>query len=116
MNVAVAVCTVPSLLFASATMMPLPAPYAVTIPAVAPRVPEVLLTGKTLGTEEIQDSVVEFVRSLTNGEVENVPIARNCPVSCKLPTVMALGITVSERMFPPAVPPPAPVATRLRWS
>ena len=38
----------------------------------------------------------EFVRSLTYGTVENVPIARNCPVSCKFPTVIELGIMVSE--------------------
>lgn len=53
-----------------------------------------LLTGKTLGKEESQ--VTEFVRSLTVGGVENVPIARKFPVSCRLPTVMLLGIMVSE--------------------
>jgi hypothetical protein len=53
--------------------------------------------GKTLGKEEIQISEGEFVRSLTNGAVENVPIARNCPVPCKLPTEILLGITVRER-------------------
>jgi hypothetical protein len=94
--------------------MPLPLPYAVTIPAVAPRLPAVLvLTGKTLGREEIQVSVGEFVRSLTVGEVENVPIARNCPVSCKLPTVIELGIMVSESRSPPDAPPPEPVTTRV---
>ena len=37
-----------------------------------------------------------MVRSLTNGAVENVPIARNCPVPCKLPTVRVAGMMVSE--------------------
>jgi hypothetical protein len=69
----------------------------VTIPAVAPELPAVLvLTGNTLGTAEIHVSVGEFVRSRTYGGVENVPIARNCPVSCKFPTVIELGIMVSE--------------------
>ena len=73
MNVAVAVCIAPSALVALAIMTALPFPYAVTIPAVAPRVPVVaVLTGKTLGTEEIQVSVGEFVRSLMVGVVENV--------------------------------------------
>jgi hypothetical protein len=79
LNVAVAVWIVPSLLFASAVMTPPPPlPYAVTTPAGAPRVPVVaLLTGKMFGKAEIQVNVGEFVRSLTNGDVENVPIARN---------------------------------------
>jgi hypothetical protein len=116
MNVAVAVCMLPSPPFASAVMVALPIPKALTIPAVAPSVPAVLvLTGKTLGTEEIQFNVGEFVRSLTVGAVENVPIARNCPVSCKLPTVIELGIMVSESRFPPAgpEPPPEPVTMRV---
>jgi hypothetical protein len=53
-----------------------------------------VLTGKTFGVEEIQ--VTELVRSLTCGEVENVPSARKFPVSCRLPTVIMLGIMVSE--------------------
>ena len=52
------------------------------------------LTGKTLGAEEIQ--VTELVRSLTVGEVENVPMARKLPVSCRLPTVITAGMMVSE--------------------
>ncbi len=52
------------------------------------------LTGKTLGRSESQ--VTELVRSLTVGAVEYVPIARKFPVSCKLPTVILLGIMVSE--------------------
>ena len=46
------------------------------------------------GAEESQ--VTEFVRSLTVGEVEYVPIARKFPVSCKLPTVILPGIMMSE--------------------
>jgi hypothetical protein len=100
LNVAVAVCIDPSLPVASAMMTAPPVPYAVTIPAVAPKVPEVLVfTGKTLGAEEIQFSVGEFVRSLVAGGVENVPIARNCPVSCKLPTVIEVGMMASDRKF-----------------
>jgi len=77
-NVAVAVCIVPSPLVAFAMMVPLPFPYAVAIPAVAPRLPPVLvLTGKTLGVEEIQVTEGELVKSLTAGGVANVPIARN---------------------------------------
>jgi len=72
-----------------------------------------LSTGKTLGVAEIQVSVGEFVKSLTAGVPENVPIARNCPVSCKLPTVMELGMMVSESRFPPAGPPPKPVTVRI---
>jgi hypothetical protein len=47
-----------------------------------------------LGSEEIQ--LTELVRSLTVGGVEYVPIARKFPVSCRLPTAIALGIMVSE--------------------
>jgi hypothetical protein len=36
-----------------------------------------VLIGKSFGNEEIQVSVGEFVRSLTNGAPEKVPIARN---------------------------------------
>jgi hypothetical protein len=67
------------------------------MPAVAPEFPpELVLTGNTLGTEEIHVSVGELVRSRTYGTVENVPIARNCPVSCRFPTVIELGIMVRE--------------------
>jgi hypothetical protein len=72
-----------------------------------------LVTGKTFGADVIQ--VTELVRSLTVGAVENVPIARNCPVSCKLPTTIPLGMMVSERMLPPLppeVPPVEPVTVR----
>jgi hypothetical protein len=55
---------------------------------------ELVLTGKTSGKEESQ--VTELVRSRTVGEVEKVPMARKFPVSCKLPTVIVLGIMVSE--------------------
>jgi hypothetical protein len=67
----------------------------VTIPAEAPVFPPVLVsTGKILGKEEIQ--VTESVRSLTYGEVENVPIAKNCPVPCRSSTESELGRIVSE--------------------
>src|SRR5271167_4469973 len=67
------------------------------MPAEAPELPpELVLTGKTLGNAEIQVRLGEFVRSLTKGAVAYVPIARNCPVSCKLPTDTVLGIMVSE--------------------
>jgi hypothetical protein len=69
-----------------------------------------LVTGKTFGAEVNQ--VTELVRSLTVGAVENVPIARNCPLSCKLPKTIPLGMMVSERMpppLPPVVPPADPV-------
>jgi len=59
--------------------------------------------------------VTELVRSLTVGEVENVPIARNCPLWVKPPKTIPLGIMVSERMLPPLpplVPPAAPVTVR----
>jgi hypothetical protein len=71
-----------------------------------------LLTGKTFGKAEIHVSVGEFVRSLTNGAVENVPIARNCPVPCKLPTVIELGMIASERRLP-ALSPAEPVTVRV---
>jgi hypothetical protein len=84
------------------------------MPAVAPRFPPVLLlTGKSLGKEEIQVNVGEFVRSLTNGALEKVPIARNWPVACKLPTERELGMMVSETRSPPDGPPPAPVTVRV---
>jgi hypothetical protein len=72
-----------------------------------------LVTGKTFGPDVIQ--VTEFVRSLTVGVVENVPIARYCPLSPKLPNTIELGIMVSERMLPPlppATPPVDPVTVR----
>jgi hypothetical protein len=55
-----------------------------------------VLTGKTLGTSEIQVRLGKFVRSLVYGADEYVPIARNCPVSCKLPTAIVLGTMASE--------------------
>jgi hypothetical protein len=63
-----------------------------------------VLTGKTLGKAEIQVTVGEFVRSRTNGAVENVPIARNCPVPPILPTARELGMMVSERRLPALSP------------
>jgi hypothetical protein len=66
--------------------------------------------GKTFGAEVNQ--VTELVRSLTVGAVENVPIARNCPLWVKLPKTIPLGMMVSERMpapLPPFVPPVDPV-------
>jgi hypothetical protein len=63
-----------------------------------------------------------LVTSLTVGAVENVPIARNCPLSFKLPKTIPLGMMVSERMLPPlppVVPPPVPAtvmaALELVW-
>src|SRR5579863_2010150 len=53
-----------------------------------------VLTGKIFGVEESQ--VTLLVRSLTNGAVENVPIARNWPVPCKFATEMAPGMMVRE--------------------
>jgi hypothetical protein len=95
--VAVAVWIVPSLLVASAIITALPLPIAVTVPALDPGDPAVLVfTGKLFGKVEIHVSVGELVRSLTVGVLENVPIARNCPVSCRLPTVIELGMMVSE--------------------
>jgi hypothetical protein len=49
--------------------------------------------------------VTELVRSLTVGAVENVPIARNCPLWVKLPKTIPLGMMVSERILPPLLPP-----------
>jgi hypothetical protein len=72
-----------------------------------------LVTGKTFGSDVIQ--VTELVRSLTVGVVENVPIARYCPLSPKLPNTIPLGMMVSERMLPPlppATPPVDPVTVR----
>jgi hypothetical protein len=84
------------------------------MPAVAPRFPAVLvLMGKSLGKEEIQVSVGEFVRSLVNGGLENVPIARNWPVAPKLPTERALGMMVSERRLSGSSPPFEAVTVRL---
>ena len=56
-----------------------------------------------------------MVRSLTVGAVENVPIARNCPLCVKLPKTIPLGIMVSERILPPLLPPLPlePVTTRV---
>jgi hypothetical protein len=66
LKVAVAVCIVPSVLLDSAMMVALPAAKALTIPALAPGPPPVLLlTGKSFGKDEIQVVVGEFVRSLT---------------------------------------------------
>jgi hypothetical protein len=53
-----------------------------------------LLTGKKLGKEESQVTVL--VRSLTYGGDENVPMARKFPVPCRLSTVRLLGTTASE--------------------
>jgi hypothetical protein len=72
-----------------------------------------VLTGNLFGSEVNQ--LTELVRSLTVGAVENVPIARNCPLSPKLPKVIPLGMMVSERMFPPLppfVPPDEPETVR----
>lgn len=75
-----------------------PLPYAVTTPAGAAGfgfpVPFVF-TGKIFGAED--SHVTEFVRSRTVGGVENVPMAKNWPVSCRFPTVTEVGISVSER-------------------
>src|ERR1039458_1102029 len=81
-KVAVAVCidcVVVSV--ASAMITAFPAAYAVTVPAAAPGLGgvELVSTGKDSGREESQ--VTELVRSLTFGEVENVPMARKFPVS-----------------------------------
>jgi hypothetical protein len=72
-----------------------------------------LVTGNLLGSEVNQ--VTELVTSLTVGAVENVPIARNCPLSFKAPKTIPLGMMVSERMLPPlppAVPPVDPVTVK----
>src|SRR5665213_3216599 len=67
------------------------------MPAVALEVPPVFVfTGKTLGVAEVHVRVGEFVRSRTYGTLENVPIAKNCALSCRLPTVIALGMMVSD--------------------
>lgn len=95
LKVAVAVWIVPSLEVASAMMVVPPLPYAVTIPAEAPVFPPVLVsTGNILGKAEIQ--VTESVRSRSYGALEKVPIAKNCPVPCKLRTESELGMIVSE--------------------
>jgi hypothetical protein len=97
LNVAVAVWIDPVVgSVASAMMTADPFPYAVTTPPGAAGFGgvELVLTGKTLGSEESQ--VTELVRSLTVGAVEYVPIARKFPVSCKLPTEIVLGIMMSE--------------------
>src|ERR1700723_55142 len=52
--------------------------------------------GKSFGNDEIQVRLGEFVRSWTLADEEKVPKARNCPVSCKLPTDKVLGTMVSE--------------------
>jgi hypothetical protein len=61
------------------------------------------VTGNSFGAEVSQ--VTELVRSLTVGAVENVPIARNCPLWVKLPKTIPLGMMVSERILPPLLPP-----------
>jgi hypothetical protein len=61
------------------------------------------VTGNTFGAEV--SHLTELVRSLTVGEVENVPIARNCPLWVKLPKTIPLGMMVSERILPPLLPP-----------
>jgi hypothetical protein len=51
-----------------------------------------------------------LVTSLTVGALENVAIARYCPVSPMEPNTIPLGIIVSERMFAPLLPvPPVPL-------
>jgi hypothetical protein len=87
---------VPSAAVASAIITAVPLPKAVTIPPGAPGFTAELseLTGKTSGSADSQ--VTELVRSRTKGAEANVPIARKLPVSCKLPTVIVLGIIVSE--------------------
>ena len=69
------------------------------------------MTGNTFGAEV--SHLTELVRSLTVGAVENVPIAKNCPLWVKLPKTIPLGMMVSERMPPPLppVPPPAELVT-----
>jgi hypothetical protein len=71
-----------------------------------------VVTGNLFGSEVNQ--VAELVTSLTIGGLENVPIARNCPLSRKLLKTIPLGMMVSEMMFPPlppVVPPPPETAT-----
>jgi hypothetical protein len=98
LNVAVAVCMVPSLPVASAVITALPVPKALaTPPFCEPEVGDGLLfvvTGKTFGADVIQ--VAEFVRSRTYGAVANVPIARNCPEPCKFPKLIPLGMIERE--------------------
>jgi hypothetical protein len=53
-----------------------------------------LFTGKTLGAEV--SHCTELVRSLVVGGVEYVPMARNCPASSKLFTVIELGMIWSD--------------------
>jgi hypothetical protein len=65
------------------------------------------VTGKIFGAEV--SHLTELVRSLTVGALENVPIARNCPLEVKLPKTIPLGMMVSERMFPPLPPLVPPV-------
>ena len=47
-----------------------------------------------------------MVTSLTVGDVENVPIARNCPVNWKSRTVIELGTMESEVIDSSEVPVP----------
>ena len=116
-TVADAVAIDPLLSVASAVMVAVPVPQAVTTPPFSVPPPGALLlllvTGNTFGAEVTQ--VTELVRSLTVGVVENVPIARNCPLACKLLNEILLGIMVSERMLsplPPDTPPADPVTVR----
>jgi hypothetical protein len=95
-------------------MLASPFPYAVTIPADAPVLPpELELTGNEFGKEESQVVPAVFVTSLTVGAVSKVPIARKLPVSCNSPTVIELGMMVSEispfDSVVPVVPPPVTV-------
>jgi hypothetical protein len=96
--VAVAVCIPPLLPFASTIMVAVPVPAALTTPPFSlPELGAALLfvvTGNRFGKEV--SHVAVFVMSLTYGGVENVPMARNCPLPPKLPTVIELGITVTE--------------------
>jgi hypothetical protein len=74
-----------------------------------------LVTGNLFGAEVNHVTETELVTSLTVGVVENVPIARNCPLSPKLPKTIPLGMMVSERMLPPlppVVPPVDPVTVK----
>jgi hypothetical protein len=67
-NDAVAYCIEPvtGSTISAMIVAPVPAPYAVTIPAVAPVFPpEFVFTGKTLGKEDSQ--IAEFVTSRTTG-------------------------------------------------
>jgi hypothetical protein len=67
-NVAVAYCIdwVAGSTISAMIVAPVPFPYAVTIPAVAPALPpEFVSTGKTLGKEDSQ--IAEFVTSRTTG-------------------------------------------------